>query len=117
MTDSGMPSAARLMRSAVGYIDNPRPRDAVDHRALAPVSRPRLSAAGPTHTAAKASSAHNPAPRRTSIFPKVFTVAVLLALGIGWVSRDDSGLTPASGAGYWLGVAGGVLMLALLLYP
>jgi hypothetical protein len=105
------------MRSAVRYIDNLWRRDAVDHPALVPVPRPRLPAVIPTRTPAKANSAHNPAQPRASIFPKVFTVAVLLALWIGWVSRDDNGLTPVSGAGYWLGIAGSVLMLALLLYP
>jgi hypothetical protein len=115
MTDLAMPNAARSVRSADRYNDNPLRRDAVGHRAL--VSRPRLPAVMPTRTPAKANSAHDPARRRASIFPKVFTVAVLLALWLGWVSRDDNGLTPVSGAGYWLGVAGSVLMLALLLYP
>jgi hypothetical protein len=103
------------MRSAARYVDNPRRRDAVDQRELVP--RPRLPAAIPTRTRAKANSAHNPARRQASIFPTVFTVAVLLALWIGWVNRDDYGLTPVSGAGYWLGIIGSVLMLVLLLYP
>jgi hypothetical protein len=47
----------------------------------------------------------------------MFTVAVVLALWIGWLNRDDNGLTPVSGAGYWLGIAGSGLMLLLLLYP
>jgi hypothetical protein len=71
------------------------------------VYRPRLPA----------NSVRNPAPQRTSIFPKVFTVAVLLALWIGWLNRDDNGLTPVSGTGYWLGIVGSVMMLILLLYP
>ena len=54
---------------------------------------------------------------RTSLFSKVFTIATLAALWIGWVNSDDSGLTPVSGTGYWLGIAGSVLMLLLLLYP
>jgi hypothetical protein len=36
---------------------------------------------------------------------------------MGWLSRDDNGLTPVSGVGYWLGIAGGGLMLVVLLYP
>jgi hypothetical protein len=116
-----MPNTARPTRSADRYYDNyndnARRVDAVDHRAV-PVSRSRLPAIIPkSRTPARANSAHNFAPQRTSIFPKLFTVAVLLALGIGWVNRDDNGLTPVSGTGYWLGIAGSVLMLLLLLYP
>jgi len=47
----------------------------------------------------------------------VFTLATLAALWIGWVNRDDTSLTPVGGTGYWLGIAGSVLMLLLLLYP
>jgi len=46
-----------------------------------------------------------------------FTIGIAAALWVGWLERDDSGLTPKSGVGYWLGVAGGALMLLLLLYP
>ncbi len=87
-----------------------------DHRALVPVSRLPAGASAP-RTAAKESPARDAAAPWTSIAPKVFTVAVLGALWIGWVNRDDSGLTPVSGAGYWLGIAGSVLMLLVLLYP
>ena len=45
------------------------------------------------------------------------TVATAAVVCIGWLERDDSGLTPKTGVGYWLGIAGGVLMLLLLLYP
>jgi ABC-type multidrug transport system fused ATPase/permease subunit len=62
-------------------------------------------------------SARNPVRPLARIFPTIFAVAVLLALWIGWASRDDNGLTPVSGAGYWLGIAGSVLILAVLLYP
>jgi hypothetical protein len=51
------------------------------------------------------------------IFATLFTIAVVAALWIGWVNRDDTSLTPESGTGYWLGIAGSVLMLLLLLYP
>jgi hypothetical protein len=42
---------------------------------------------------------------------------MLAALWIGWVNRDDNGLTPVSGTGYWLGIVGSSFMLLLLLYP
>ncbi len=41
--------------------------------------------------------------------------AVLLILG--WVSPLRTYITPRSGLGYWLGILGGSLMLALLVYP
>jgi hypothetical protein len=86
-------------------------REPLDHRALVPVSRPGLPAKSSPRADRK------PAQQPGSIFPKVFTAAVLAALWIGWVNSDDSGLTPVSGIGYWLGIAGGSLMLVLLLYP
>jgi hypothetical protein len=46
-----------------------------------------------------------------------FSAAVVAVLWIGWLGRDDNGLTPRSGLGYWLGIAGASLMLLLLLYP
>jgi hypothetical protein len=120
MTDSVMPNAMRPARSVDPH--HLRCKDAADHRAdqpaLVPVSRSRLSVAvSASRTLAKAYPARHAAPRRTSIFPKAFAVAVLAALWIGWVNRDDNGLTPVSGTGYWLGIAGSVLMLLLLLYP
>jgi hypothetical protein len=46
-----------------------------------------------------------------------FSVGIAALLWIGWLGRDDNGLTPRSGLGYWLGIAGSVLMLLLLVYP
>lgn len=43
--------------------------------------------------------------------------AGLLLLGLAWYVREWQPYTPASDAGYWMGVAGGSLMGALLLYP
>jgi hypothetical protein len=68
-------------------------------------------------TSASRTSKADPAQPRGSIFPKLFTVAVLLALWIGWMEQDDNGLTPVSGTGYWLGIVGSSMMLLLLLYP
>jgi len=44
---------------------------------------------------------------------------ILLALAIvaGYLLRDVSFITPEVGLGYWLGIIGGSMMLALLLYP
>jgi hypothetical protein len=51
------------------------------------------------------------------IAPLLFGSAVVIVLWAGWLNRDDNGLTPESGVGYWLGIVGGSLMLLLLLYP
>ncbi|HMA73173.1 MAG TPA: hypothetical protein VKP67_17080 [Xanthobacteraceae bacterium] len=47
----------------------------------------------------------------------IFATALVAVLWISWLNRDDSGLTPESGAGYWLGIVGSSLMVLLLLYP
>jgi hypothetical protein len=49
--------------------------------------------------------------------PMTFGAGLVCALLIGWLTRDQDYLTPESGLGYWLGIAGGSLMLMLLLYP
>jgi hypothetical protein len=54
---------------------------------------------------------------RSKVAPLLFGSAILVVLWVGWLNRDDNGLTPQSGVGYWLGIAGGSLMLLLLLYP
>jgi hypothetical protein len=51
------------------------------------------------------------------VTPVVFAAVVVAVLWISWLNREDSGLTPESGTGYWLGIAGSSLMLLLLLYP
>jgi hypothetical protein len=40
-----------------------------------------------------------------------------LLLIVGWISPLGRYLTPRAGLGYWLGIIGGSLMLALLIYP
>jgi hypothetical protein len=50
------------------------------------------------------------------IVPSIFGAAVIGVLWIGWLKRED-GLTPESGAGYWLGIVGSSFMVLLLLYP
>lgn len=55
--------------------------------------------------------------RRARIIPLMFSVVLAGILWLGWLNRRDSGLTPESGAGYWLGIVGSSLMVLLLLYP
>jgi hypothetical protein len=44
------------------------------------------------------------------------TVAIAVALVVGWNERDEDIITPSSGLGYWLGIAGSLMMVALLFY-
>ena len=48
---------------------------------------------------------------------KLFYLSVFVLIFAGWKNKEYSNLTPESGAGYWLGIIGGTLMLVLLLYP
>jgi len=49
-----------------------------------------------------------------TLFFYLLTAAVLV---YGWMRRGDVYLSPEQGAGYVLGIVGGVMMLLLLLYP
>jgi hypothetical protein len=69
-----------------------------------------------SRTPATPDSAHTRR-RSATILSQVFTVAIILVLWVGWLNRDDNGLTPDGGVGYWLGITGSSLMLVLLLYP
>ena len=41
----------------------------------------------------------------------------LIAVGVGWLLRDQALINPEDGLGYWLGIIGGSMMLVLILYP
>jgi hypothetical protein len=79
--------------------------------------RRAAAAASGTRTRAKAELSRYRVRLRERITPPLFGSATVVVLWIGWLNRDDNGLTPESGVGYWLGIAGGSLMLLLLLYP
>jgi hypothetical protein len=111
MTDWATTNSVRPKPQADLYSG--RRRAPLDHRALVPVAPPRLPAKSSPRTPSRLDSK----PAGGSLFSKMFTVAVLAALWVGWVNSDDGSLTPVSGVGYWLGIAGSSLMLILLLYP
>ncbi len=48
--------------------------------------------------------------------PALVTIGVFLVLLSGWVASGDESITPKSGLGYWLGVAGASLMALLFVY-
>jgi len=61
-----------------------------------------------------ATSTH-PKRKKDSSFWGYTSLTVLIS--IGWLLRDKQWFNPEHGVGYWLGIAGGSMMLALLLYP
>jgi hypothetical protein len=48
--------------------------------------------------------------------PALTTLGVAIALISGWIASYDEPVTPKSGLGYWLGVAGASMMALLLAY-
>jgi hypothetical protein len=48
---------------------------------------------------------------------KVLAAIVISALVAGWLLQDHLQIDPGHGIGYWLGITGAVLMVALLGYP
>ena len=46
-----------------------------------------------------------------------FGIAIAVVLAYGWSMREEGHLTAEEGAGYYLGIIGGSMMLVLLLYP
>jgi hypothetical protein len=75
------------------------------------------SAGAPARPRAKPDFAQYRTRFSAKVTPLAFAVAVAAVLWIGWLNREDSGLTPENGIGYWLGIAGSSLMVLLLLYP
>lgn len=47
----------------------------------------------------------------------VFSLMVFAVLLAAWAHRNDNWISPQDGLGYWLGIAGSVMMVLLLLYP
>jgi len=57
-----------------------------------------------------------PTPRRTETAARGY-ILLVLAIISGYLLRSLGYITPKDGLGYWLGIIGGSMMLALLLYP
>jgi hypothetical protein len=50
------------------------------------------------------------------VTPIIVGVVVVVAVFIGWMLHDEEYIVPQSGLGYWLGIIGSLMMLALLIY-
>ncbi|WP_317931824.1 hypothetical protein [Halioxenophilus sp. WMMB6] len=51
-----------------------------------------------------------------TFFTSFWLILATVAIGLGWLQRDEGYLSAASGTGYWLGIGGGSAMLLLLTY-
>lgn len=51
------------------------------------------------------------------LVPLAFGFCIASLLVSAWIERGEGHLTPEEGTGYWLGIAGGTMMLLLMLYP
>jgi len=54
--------------------------------------------------------------RRSGLDGNLIAIAIAALLLFGWAQRDEEYLTPDSGLGYWLGIVGSAMMVALLYY-
>jgi hypothetical protein len=66
---------------------------------------------------AVSASSHYFAKPLLGLGPVLFAAAIAAILYAGWVFREEEYITAKSGLGYWLGIAGSLLMLMVLLYP
>lgn len=48
--------------------------------------------------------------------PVVIAALIFSVVSIGWLQSEEGYLTPKNGLGYWLGIVGSLMMLALLTY-
>ena len=106
-------SSQDLSHSAAAMRKPPLGRPQAALRTVRPQEappRPRLAEA----TARSKTDLSSPLPSLTPIF---FGCVVLAGLYASWSQRNEGHLTPETGAGYWLGVSGGLIILTLLIYP
>ena len=55
--------------------------------------------------------------RAGSVEMPLISFTVFLVLSYAWSQRNEGHITAETGLGYWLGIFGGLMMLALLVYP
>jgi hypothetical protein len=78
---------------------------------------PVRAAPEPRVQAARAQSTAPKSNRLNAWVSGTVAVTVTAVLIAGWFTHEASGLTPGKGLGYWLGIAGGLTILAVLGYP
>lgn len=118
MSERSATSARRAHRMA------PSVPDAQIDAAMAALRRQQQSAAAQLEAAAaepiakiaKGRSADK-STQASAVATLAFSVAVLVALAAAWGIRGELHIVPETGIGYWLGIAGSLMMLVLMLYP
>ncbi|MEQ1647658.1 MAG: pyridine nucleotide-disulfide oxidoreductase [Hyphomicrobiaceae bacterium] len=64
------------------------------------------------------SAAHTTPARRSYYLTELLVAGLVLSvIAYAWTQRLEGEITPKTGLGYMLGITGGIMMLALLLYP
>jgi hypothetical protein len=97
-------------------------RQPVDRAETGPLAPP-MHGVPPDDAVSQAPSPKPTGPKVTapgelaSLPTALFTIAVLGVSVFGYSQRHEYGIVPNEGVGYWLGVVGSLMMLALLLYP
>jgi hypothetical protein len=85
-----------------------------EHRSAARLQTP-AAATSPARRKPAAPATHMSA--RSPVVTGLFTAATLALCAYGFIQRDEASIIAKHGVGYWLGIAGSVMMLSLLLYP
>ena len=82
--------------------------------------QPPPTALAPSERAGAAPTYRSAAPRSNRLnawASGMVAVTISAVLIAGWFTHEASGLTPGKGLGYWLGIGGGLTILAVLGYP
>lgn len=86
------------------------------------LGRERASAHAPVWSKSEARGKATKTKRRSSSALRhlgwtIYCAILGAGLYVGWINRNERHWVPETGLGYWLGIAGAVAMLALLIYP
>jgi hypothetical protein len=101
------PSNARRRDYRTGVSDSP----SVARPQTAPVAETAIAAAS------AAPQVKTEPKAKSSLATFAFSAAVLATLAWAWSQREEQVIIPGEGIGYWIGIAGSLMMLILVLYP
>lgn len=80
-------------------------------------TRDAVSAGPPLKGSKGAQSKRHARSIAPTVASTLYVTLLLAVLATAYVWREEEYIIPGHGTGYWLGIAGGVIMLVLLLYP
>lgn len=111
------PSIARKRDYRTAGIDSPSgARPPVKPHAN-PFANPDAQAPANPQTATPPAQTKAAGKEKSPLPVLAFSAAVLATLAWAWSQRDEQVIIPGEGIGYWIGIAGSVMMLILVLYP